>query len=78
MPIVLYHINIQKGLFSIRPQPQLNIICTLFYFMFNPLTAKFINENVLPLKVVSRSRDSQLQEGESYSNLTKLKGHAQV
>ena len=46
--------------------------------MFNPLTAKFNNEDVLPLEVVSRWRDSQLQVGENYSNLTKLKGHAQV
>ena len=38
---------------------------------FNPLTAKLFNLNFHPLKIVSRSRDPQLQVSENYSDLAK-------
>ena len=37
----------------------------------NPLTAKLFNWNFLPLEVVSRWRDPQLQVNENYSDLRK-------
>ena len=40
-------------------------------YQFNPFTAKLFNLNFLPLEVVSRWRDPQLQVSENYSDLTK-------
>ena len=42
-----------------------------YKLFINPLPAKLFNCNFPSLEIVSRCRDPQLQESESYSDLTK-------